>query len=114
MYVIAIRDKEWSGRLELYTYFDTKIIAMNSPIKEPKIAPDQGLPVIPQVLPEHLPKYPITPPMTAPITAPMMYLFSTILLFLPNNCYSGSIDNCRLLVCDFCLVKYGFNLEFIS
>jgi hypothetical protein len=103
-----------SGHLELYTYFDIKIMAMNSPMKVPKIAPAQGLPVIPQVLPEHLPKYPITPPMTAPITAPMMYLISTILPFLPNNYYNSSIDNCRSLVCDFCLVKYCDNLECIS
>ena len=52
---------------------DTAIIR---PSNEPKIAPDQGFAVIPQVLPAHLPAYPIAPPITAPITAPMIYLVS--------------------------------------
>ena len=40
----------------------------------PKIAPDQGLAVMPQVLPAHLPKYPMAPPMPAPAMIPMAYL----------------------------------------
>jgi hypothetical protein len=35
---------------------ETAIEAISNPITAPKIAPDQGLAVIPQVLPEHLPK----------------------------------------------------------
>ncbi len=31
-------------------------VTITNPINAPKIAPDQGLPVIPQVLPAHLPK----------------------------------------------------------
>jgi len=62
-------------------YFDKKLTVMNSPKKEPKRAPTQGLAVIPQVLPEHLPKYPTAPPMTAPTTAPMAHLISMISTF---------------------------------
>jgi hypothetical protein len=62
-------------------YFDKKLAVMNSPKKEPKRAPTQGLAVIPQVLPEHLPKYPTAPPTTAPITAPMIHLISMIPAF---------------------------------
>jgi len=40
----------------------------------PKIAPDQGLAVMPQVLPAHLPKYPMAAPMPAPAMIPMAYL----------------------------------------
>lgn len=51
--------------------FDITDAAISKPIMAPKIAPDQGLAVIPQVLPVHLPKYPIKPPTTAPPTAPI-------------------------------------------
>jgi hypothetical protein len=35
---------------------DMTTMAISNPIIVPKIAPDQGLAVMPQVLPEHLPK----------------------------------------------------------
>ena len=44
---------------------------INSPIRAIKIAPDQGLAVMPQVLPVHLPRYPISPPITAPAISPI-------------------------------------------
>jgi len=51
---------------------DTTIMAMNTPIMAPNIAPDQGFEVIPQVLPAHFPRYPIPPPTIAPIAAPII------------------------------------------
>lgn len=53
---------------------ETVNTAISSPVKAPKIAPDQGLAVTPQVLPTHLPKYPIAPPTTAPATTAITYL----------------------------------------
>lgn len=53
---------------------ETVDTAISSPSKAPKIAPDQGLAVTPQVLPTHLLKYPIAPPTTAPATTAMTYL----------------------------------------
>ena len=57
---------------------DTIDVEIISPIKAPKIAPDQGFAVIAQALPAHLPRYPITPPITAPATAPMTYLIIVV------------------------------------
>ena len=53
---------------------ETLNTAINSPSKAPKIAPDQGLAVTPQVLPAHMLKYPIAPPTTAPAATAMTYL----------------------------------------
>jgi hypothetical protein len=44
------------GLLFLGYVLDITAVAMSNPIIVPKIAPDQGLAVMPQVLPEHLPK----------------------------------------------------------
>ena len=71
-----------------------------NPNSKPKIAPDQGFEVMPQVLPAHSPRYPIAPPITAPTIAPIIYLINIV-----STAYNLILNNRRPGVCDFYLVS---------